>query len=257
MTNAPLPLHRFETFAHGHSLLHRLDPRAKLVTALAFSLLMAVSDSPARLAVGLVAAGLLLAASRPALGPLLRRLMVVNVFIAWLWLFLPLSITSPPETWGLEIDRAGLTLVIAITLKANAIIWCLLALVATTQPVHLLHALHHLKVPSKLLHLYKFFYRYIHVLHLEYHRLRQAMTVRAFKPGSNLHTYRTYANLVGMLLVRSYDRAERVFMAMLCRGFSGTYWVMDHFHWHRRDSAFCLLSAGMLIGLGLVGRVWP
>ena len=55
------------------------------------------------------------------------------------------------------------------------------------------------------------------------------MKARCFRPGTNLHTYRTYAYLVAMLLLKSYDRAERVYKAMLCRGFKGQYHVLDHF----------------------------
>ena len=56
-----------------------------------------------------------------------------------------------------------------------------------------------------------------------------ALKIRAFQPRTSLHTYRTYAYLVGMLLVRSYDRSERVRNAMVCRGFKGRFYDLSEF----------------------------
>jgi cobalt/nickel transport system permease protein len=172
------------------------------------------------------------------------------LFVAFLWLVLPWHLELGPEwSWSLVYDPKGLVLAGAITLKANAIVMILIGLLSTSPVNNLFHALAHLKAPEKLVHLFLFFYRYLHVLHREYHKLTLAMRVRGFKPGNNLHTYRAYANLAGMVLVKSYDRAQRVYQAMLCRGFDGTYWLLDHFHWTRRESSFLILSGLILAGL--------
>jgi cobalt/nickel transport system permease protein len=76
------------------------------------------------------------------------------------------------------------------------------------------------------------------------------MRARCFRPGVNLHSYRSYAQLMGMLLVRSLDRAERVGEAMLCRGYAGKLPVFDHFSPQRRDLLFCIgfsVVCGMLL----------
>ena len=75
------------------------------------------------------------------------------------------------------------------------------------------------------------------------------MKIRSFKPGTNLHTYRSYAYLAAMLLVRSYDRADRVYQAMICRGFHGTFYSLRTFSWRRRDGIFLMVS---LLALTLV-----
>ena len=64
------------------------------------------------------------------------------------------------------------------------------------------------------------------------------MKIRGFQPRTNLHTYRSYAYLAGMLLVRSYDRGENVFQAMLCRGFHGVFYSLKTFSWRRQDGFF-------------------
>ena len=63
---------------------------------------------------------------------------------------------------------------------------------------------------DKLVHLFFFTFRYFQVIHQEYLRLRAAMRIRCFQPGTNGHTYRMLAYLLGMLLVRSYDRGQRL-----------------------------------------------
>jgi cobalt/nickel transport system permease protein len=65
----------------------------------------------------------------------------------------------------------------------------------------------------------------------------------------NRHTYRSFGYLVGMLLVGSLDRSQRVIAAMKCRGFRGRFHVFDHFSWHRRDTLFAVVSAVVLAGL--------
>ncbi len=242
-----------ETFAQGDSLLHRLDPRAKLLAALAFSLVVGLSSTNGVLWGGLAVGIVVLLVGRLPFWPLLKRLAAVNSFVAFLWLVLPWQVDlGPGWSWSLSWQPERLDLALAITLKANAIIMILLGLLSTSPMNNLFHALAHLKVPAKLVHLFLFFYRYLHVLHREYHRLTLAMRARGFAPQSSLHTYRTYAQLAGMVLVRSFDRAERVYQAMLCRGFSGTYWLLDHFHWTGRDSVFAAVSGLVVLGLALM-----
>ncbi len=69
------------------------------------------------------------------------------------------------------------------------------------------------------------------------------MIIRSFKPGTNLHTYKSYAYLVGMLIVSSYERAQRIYNAMLCRGFTGKFPVIDHFSLRKSDIMFGLLMS--------------
>jgi cobalt/nickel transport system permease protein len=240
-----------EPFSEGASLAHRLDPRGKIVVAALFAVLIAVANSyPATLA-GLALALLGLALARLPVKQVIARLLVVNSFIFFLWLVLPL--TYPGETvwqWGpLTATRQGLLFTGLITLKSNAIIIGLIALIATVPVVTLGQAMHHLRFPDKLCHLLLFTYRYLYVFEQEFQRLVQAMKIRGFQPRTNLHTYRSYAYLAAMLLVRSYDRADRVYQAMRCRGFHGTFYSLRTFSWQRRDRIFLVLS---LLALAVV-----
>lgn len=245
----------FEPLAQGNSLLHKLDPRAKMLVAAGFSLIVAMGSNRLMLGLALALGILCVITARLPLRHIIGRLAIVNVFIAFLWIMLPWSLQTQ-EGWSLSIDPIGLRTTVAVTLKANAIVLVMLGLVSTSPMVRLLHGLHHMRVSNKLVHLLMFFFRYIHVFNQEYSRMRMAMKVRAFVPRTNMHTYRAMAHLVGMLLVRSYDRAERVYQAMLCRGFTGTYWVLEHFHWHKRDSVFCIIGGLALLVLAALS-LWP
>ena len=103
-------------------------------------------------------------------------------------------------------------------------------------------------MPDKLSHLLLFTVRYLDVLHREYLRMRAAMKVRGFRPRMDRHTYRSYGYLVGMLLVRSFERSERIMAAMKCRGFRGHFYLLDHFAFsRRRDLPFCATSLALLL----------
>ena len=233
-----------ESFAEGVSLAHRLDPRGKIVVASLFAVLMAVSKSYVATLAGLALALIWLALARLPVKKVAIRLLVVNSFIFFLWIVLPLTYPGDPvwKLGPLAVTRQGLVFTGLITLKSNAIIIALIALVATVPVVTLGQALHSLRLPHKLCHLLLFTYRYLYVIEQEFNRLLQAMKIRGFQPRTNLHTYRSYAYLAAMLLVRSYDQAERVFQAMLCRGFHGTFYSLRTFAWQRRDGIFVVVS---------------
>lgn len=241
-----------ETYFQGDSVVHRLDPRGRVVVAVVFSVLIAVSERYAVLGGGLAAGIALAVVARLPVKPLLKRLGALNGFMAMLIILLPLTTFEEPslELFGISVSQPGLLLALAVTVKANAIVLALTAFVGTLEITTFGHALKHLRVPDKLAHLFLFTVRYIDLLHHEYHRLRQAMRVRCFRPRMSRHTYRTMGYLVGMLLVKSLDRSERVVAAMKCRGFRGQFYVLDHFAFTRRDAIFGFLAAAALAVLG-------
>ena len=241
-----------ETFSQGDSIVHRLDPRGRVVAAAAFSVLIAVSSRFVVLWAGLAVAVALAFGARLPLVAVLRRLAALNGFMLLLAVLLPLTSPGTPlfRIGPLPFSEEGALLAGGITLKANAIVLALTAFLGTLEITTLGHAFTHLRVPDKLTHLFLFTVRYIDVLHHEYRRLVQAMKVRCFRPRMSRHTYRTYGYLVGMLLVKSLDRSDRIFAAMKCRGFRGRFYVLDHFAFARRDAVFGVLSLAALVGLG-------
>ncbi|MEJ2716267.1 MAG: cobalt ECF transporter T component CbiQ [Deltaproteobacteria bacterium] len=244
---------KIEEFALGDSIVHRLDPRVKIVSALAFAVAVAVNHSLTATLVAILFPVSLILAARMDLGRVLVRLALVNGFIAFLWIFLPFGV--PGETiysvGPLHVTREGLYTAMLITAKSNSIVLATIALLGTSPVFDLAHALSHLGCPDKLVHLFFFSFRYVHVIHDEYHRLRRAAKVRAFHPRTDIHTYRTFAYFIGMLLVRSFQRAQRILDAMKCRGFRGKFYILHHYNMSRSDyavgSASALVSVGLLV----------
>jgi len=245
-----------EEFAEGNSFLHRLDPRVKIITLTPFIFVIALVDGIRVPLTGLIISLILIISAGLNMRKVMSRLMVVNVFIVMLWIFVPFDYKGDvmTELGPLEISRDGLLYVLSITLKTNAIVLATIALLGTSHVFNLAHALIHLRAPVKLVHLFFFFYRYISVLHDEYSRLRRAMAMRAFKPGTNIHTYKSYAYLIGMLIVSSYERSRHIYNAMLCRGFRGKFPVVDHFKLKKFDLIFAMLMTSITIVLILMSR---
>jgi len=243
-----------EELAGGDSLIHRLDPRVKIVVALLFSVVVAVSN---RFVVLMSALGLglsIVLLARLPMKQLVRRLVPVNMFVILLWFFLPFTFEGEPlfSVGPLVGTHEGVLYAARISIKSNAIMVVLIALVASTSIFTLGYAMHELRVPKKIVHLFFFTYRYIHVIHREYLRLVTAMKVRGFRPATNMHTYKTFAYLVGMLLVRSSDRGERVHKAMLCRGFRGTLYSLSEFSLRTTDIISLILMLALILALGVL-----
>lgn len=228
-----------EEFAEGHSIWHRMDPRVKILGVLSMAVVTAVSDKASALLFALGFAVCALVIARLDTRQVIIRMGVINGFVLFLWFFLPFTTQGEvmAQLGGLDVSREGIILALTITVKANAIAGITIALLGTSTIFDLVHGLVHLRVPQRIVQLFFFTYRYISVIHREYLSLRASMRLRCFKPRTDFHTYRSIAYLVGMLFVRSLDRSERIYQAMVLRGFSGTFWTLDHFHMRRSDWA--------------------
>jgi len=238
-----------EEFASGNSWVHKLDPRVKIIVTLVFSVVVALNNHLEMTAISIILPAFLLVCARLDFGKVMLRLAIVNGFTLFLWLFLPF--TTPGETiysiGPFTIQREGVYQALLITLKSNSIILMALALLGTSQIFTLVHAMSHLWVPDKLVHLFFFCFRYIHVINDEYHTLINAMKMRGFKPKTNMRTYRAYSYLVGMLLIRSFNRSKRILQAMRCRGFKGKFYILHHYEMKRYDYAVGVSSLAFSI----------
>jgi cobalt/nickel transport system permease protein len=245
-----------EQFTQLRSPVHGIDPRFRIVAAALFSVQVAVTSGMGQLTAALMMAVALIAAARLPLFPVLRRLALVNGFVLFLWLFLPF--TTPGDALlrigPLTLTMQGLSLAGMITLKSNAIVMTVLALIGTIPVAVFGHALQRLKVPGALCHLLLLTYRYLFVIEQEYLRMVRAMRIRGFVPRTDRHTYRSVAYLMGMLLVRTLERAERVHQAMLCRGFKGAFHSLAIFSVRPQDWLFAFLMLLAMTVLGLLAR---
>lgn len=232
-------------------LIVPLDPRMRIVMACVFAGVVVSLTTLVALVAALALSLSLLAVSRMPWRQTLRRMAMMDGFILFMLALLPFTVPGTPmfTLWGLTASWQGLWQAVEIALTANAVILALMVLVGTMEPVTLGHALHRLRCPDTLVHLLMFTIRYIDVLRDEYLRLRAAMKVRGFRPGTNLHTYRSLGYLVGMMLVRAIERSERILDAMKCRGFSGRMLLLQDFALTRRDIVFAAGLVTLCLGL--------
>ncbi|PID45700.1 MAG: cobalt ECF transporter T component CbiQ [Proteobacteria bacterium] len=244
---------RGQRFGRSKNWVDKFDPRARMVATLIFALAVVFSRT-----LWLPFLGLLLALAFALSASLdfhrtLRRMVAMDMFIVVMVIMLPFTMSGDVmfHVFGFAASKQGLLYAINIGLKANAVVLILLALVGTLEASTLGHTLARLKVPEKLVHLLLFTVRYLDVISREYNRMRKAMKARAFVPKNNLHTWRSFGYLIGMLLVRSLERSERTFAAMKCRGYCGKLYLFDVMQWQLRDSLL-LVSVVVFALFGII-----
>ena len=116
-----------------------------------------------------------------------------------------------------------------------------------------LKALQKIKVPDGLIQLLMFTYRYIFLFLDEEKRIFVGATSRGFVKRTNLSSLKTMANLVGMLLVHSFERTERIRDAMVSRGYNGRLKILDEFTLSPKD----FIKASLIIAAALLLNLFP
>ena len=241
-----------ESFSEGDSLIHRMDPRLKVISAMLYSFTVALSFRFTTLFTALGFSLLLIVLARLNVQKVAKRLAVVNGLIFFFWFVLPLTFEGKPLFYlgPLTVTREGVILSAHITHKSNAILQAFIPLIASMSIATLGHTMNRLNIPDKIVHLFLLTYRYIFVIYQEYQRLSRSAKIRGFRPGTNAHTYRTYAYLIGMLFVRASARAQRVHQAMLCRGFKGKFYCLHKFSMSLFDWTGAVIMAVVIFMLG-------
>lgn len=220
------------------SFLSRLDPRWKLASLLLLAIAIATLRTLPTVFAALALALFLTLLARTPWGWYQRRAGTALFFLALFALPLPLLL---PEH--------GVVAAVRLTARGLAIVTVLLVLLATAPLDDTLRAAHALRVPGLLVQLVLLTHRYIFVVSRELGRLRLALRARGFRTRVSRHTYQTVGNVVGSLLVRSHERAERVAQAMRCRGFDGRFRTLAEFRTTAADVAWFVVVVALAVGL--------
>ena len=228
----------------GTSVLHRMAPHTKLVGLLAFVVL--VVSVPRGATVALVAllalaVGVLVATRVPARHVLPR--LVVEVPFAVFALVLPFVAVGPRVAVGpFTVSQPGLEAAVALLLKGTCGVVAAVAFAVTTRPRDLVRALQHLRVPDPLVVIASFMVRYVDVVGDQVRRMRVARASRGFT-ATSVRSWPTLAAGTGALFIRSYERGERVHLAMVSRGWTGRMPVTAPLHAHGGEWALALAPA--------------
>jgi len=241
----------------GDSVAHRLPAETKLVATLGFVLAVVLTPSravPVFLLDGLLVLAIARSAGLPA-GLVVRRLRVEVPFLAFAAL-LPVVGADPRfELLGLSLSQPGAWGAWNIVAKGTLGVLAAIVLGATTPVVELLAGLERLRCPKVLTAIAGFMVRYLDVVSGEAARMRVARLSRADDPRW-LWQARGVAASAGTLFVRSYERGERVHLAMVSRGYTGSLPVL---HGHGTATGSWLVAAAVPLvatGLMLGGRFW-
>ncbi|MBD8868826.1 cobalt ECF transporter T component CbiQ [Nocardioides donggukensis] len=209
---------------HGHSRLHRAPAHLKLVALVGFMLV--VVATPRELYPVFGGYALLLVAVIASTGVpfgYIGKRMVVEVPFVLFAVLMPFVATGPrTEVLGLSLSEPGLLAAWGLLAKATIGVAASLTLAATTEPLDLLRGLQRLRVPDLIVQIMAFMVRYLDVVTAEMGRMLTGMRSRGCDPRSPRH-WPLLARSVGALFIRSYERGERVHLAMLSRGYDGTF----------------------------------
>lgn len=223
----------FDAYRSGASLLHELDPRIKLVLTLAFVLSVSLAPIGAWPVYVLLFALALSASVASELGPVfvLRRALLAAPFVL---AAAPLLVTVegaplwsiPLGTWTLTVTGAGLERFVSIALKSWLSVQMAIVLTATTSLTDLLVAMRSLRLPRLLIAVLGLMWRYLAVLLDETMRMMRAREARSgVRQGAGGGTLvwraRVTGAMAGTLFLRGYERSERIYNAMLARGYDG------------------------------------
>ncbi len=257
----------FDRFHEAESRLHRLDPRVKVVATVLFILSNALLPDGAWAAYGLAWSALLWANQLSSLGVdySFRRSFIALPFAlaAVSAIFSPVG--HPLAEWALGPITLiptdyGLIKFGSILLRSWLSVQAAILLVATTRFPDMIHAFEHLHVPAVLTTVVSFLYRYLFVLSDEVLRLLRARqsrsaTVTGYRPGRNVAwRARVTGNMVGQLFLRSYERSDRIYNAMLARGYTGQMRTLTPHVMLAGDWVFAVFSMVILLLLQLIGR---
>lgn len=233
--------------SYKDSLIHRLDPRAKLITTLAFTI--AVISFPkyevSALMPYFLFPVLLTTIADIPLKIIVKKLMVVAPFGLMVGIFNPIfDRRIILSVWGFGIS-AGWVSYFSILVKFVLTVSSAIILIATTSFPGICLALERLKIPKIFVLQLMFLYRYIFVLGNEIVRTLRARELRSF--GRKGYEIFTAGNILGSLLLRTIDRSERIYQAMCSRGFNGEINLIRRNKLSLKDFVYTIAFCGFFV----------
>lgn len=221
MESSWLSLRKLDELANQKTIIHDINPCSKLLTTVIFVTVVAsfgkyeISSLFPMFFYPMV---LIILGNLPV-GPIVQRVLLAMPFVIFIGIFNPLLDQAPVMQVGAYLISGGTASFVSILLRFLLAVTGALILVATTGIDAIGMALLKLKVPHGFVIQLLFMYRYLYVLVEELIRTVRAYSLRSFQESGI--QYKVWGSLLGQLLLRTIDRAGRIYQAMLCRGFDG------------------------------------
>jgi cobalt/nickel transport system permease protein len=246
-----------DAHAQNDTPLHSWDPRLKILSFLTFWFCVASIDQLLPCLVALLISLMTIRLAKIPVRTSLKRIAALSGFIGMFLVIMPLTVHTRPGDHLLvfppldffSFNLRGFSIALRIALKASAIALLMDPALGTSPFPMTLKALSQLRVPQVICQMLSLAHRYIFVFHHEAKRMATGMRARGFERRTNLETLKTMGNFLGMLFVRSFERTERVYDAMLARGYSGQFPGVINFEAKRKDwiKGLILLAAGLAL----------
>ena len=223
--------HSHHLSLHSKSQLHELSPQLKILATLLIVISIAFSKiiNPFQIISHAVIVFLIIRRSNIPLKTYLKRLTLDIPFILFA-LFLPFLSSGNNDMvftlFSFEVYRTGLLEMFAILFKATAGLSMGIVLTATTTNIELIYGLQKLKLPLIIIAIMSFAIRYIDVFIDEFKRVKISMQSRGYIE-KGIKTLLPVAYASGAMLIRGYERGERVYLSMISRGFTGVIELQD------------------------------
>jgi cobalt/nickel transport system permease protein len=154
----------------------------------------------------------------------------------------------------LTVTYAGLMILWNIAIKSMLSVWAMSILVLSTSYPDLLSGLARLRIPRLFVQILSFMLRYFDVLADELSRMRTARASRTVKSRRTFEI-RALANMIALLFIRSYERAERVYLAMCSRGYSGSMPAISIPQIKNFDVIFSVLILMLFLASRIIGAI--
>jgi len=249
-------LGRLDLLAEKGSFIHRLDPRAKVVTTLFFVVCVVSFDKYeiSRLLPFFLFPAFLIGMADLPFAYLLRKLVIVSPFVLFIGIFNPLIDRDIILQIGTLQISGGWVSLLSILLRFLLTVGAALLLLATTGFPAICMAIEKLGAPRIFALQLLMLYRYIFILIEEAIRMLRAYALRSFS-GRKMR-YHIFRQLLGNLLLRTIDRAQRIHLAMLSRAFTGEIRIVRHYTFGRIEAMYtiCLiLFFGLLRFVDIAG----
>lgn len=249
-----LELRSLDELASQASVVHDLNPTAKLLVTLAY---IVTATSYAKydiigLVPLLVYPAAMMSLGRIPAGMLGRRVLILLPFVLFVGILNPLFDQAVLVQAGPIAVSGGMISFLSIILRFVLSVTAVLILIATTGMEAVCASLAGLGVPKLLISQILLLYRYLYVLLEEVLRVSRAYTLRS--PYQEGVAVRAWGSLAGSLLLRTLERAQRIHQAMLCRGFDGDVHMLRRQAMNKGDVIFlvvwgCFFLAARLYNL--------
>lgn len=246
--------HAHKLYRHGHSPVHELPPHCKL--AAVFCFVVVVVSTPRAAVWAFVLYAVLLAAvaavARVSAGFLLRRMLIEIPFVAFAVL-MPFVVPGDQVRFlGMSLSVPGLWDAWNVLAKGTLGVGASVILASTTELRSLLLGLQRLRLPPMLVQIASFMIRYGDVITGEMRRMSIARRSRGFE-ARGVRQWGVLGKSAGALFIRSYERGERVHLAMVSRGYGGTMPVIDEVTASRAQWTYAAALPVSALGVCLLG----